>query len=274
MEGSGVVAQTIGMGDMEKPHARTLAHVSNHVRFRGTWPGAIQIRKGFGLAHARPWSATTREVAALRLIRGSHSFLEDCVAALGERSVTQVRSPALPPHRIELWQRAGFGEFAQLVVFERSLLDPISPPDHEVDRPDTTDIDSLARVDASAFPPTWSLGGLGLLDAIDAASHSRVLTVSRDSQLQGFAVVGESGGIVYLQRIAVDPRWQGAGIGRSLLRASMGWARSVGGRTMVLNTQVDNLGAAALYESEGFERSYQTLVVMDRTVESRKEDNS
>ncbi|MDX1449576.1 MAG: GNAT family N-acetyltransferase, partial [Acidimicrobiia bacterium] len=58
--------------------------------------------------------------------------------------------------------------------------------------------------------------------------------------------------VAYLQRIAVDPGDQGAGVGRTLLRGSMAWARRRGARTMLLNTQTDNEKATMLYRSERF----------------------
>ena len=52
----------------------------------------------------------------------------------------------------------------------------------------------------------------------------------------------------------MDPDHARRGIGRSLVRASVDWARRHGARTMVLNTQPENLAAARLYEDEGFVR--------------------
>ncbi len=81
----------------------------------------------------------------------------------------------------------------------------------------------------------------------------------------GFSIVGVTQSTGYLQRIAVDPRAQGHGVGRSLLRASLRWARRHRARSVLLNTQIDNEGAARLYESERFEPLPQRLVLLRAT---------
>ncbi len=80
----------------------------------------------------------------------------------------------------------------------------------------------------------------------------------------GYAIVGAGSIAGYLQRVAVHPDFQGAGLGRSLVRASMRWARRHGAHSILLNTQPDNEVAASLYRSEGFERLLDRLTVLRR----------
>jgi GNAT superfamily N-acetyltransferase len=97
-----------------------------------------------------------------------------------------------------------------------------------------------------------------------AATPQSVLHVVRASTggLAGFAVSGAGTSIAYLQRLAVDPGSQGRGIGRSLVRSSARWAKRVGARALMLNTQIENCGAIALYESEGFVALDEPLAVL------------
>jgi ribosomal protein S18 acetylase RimI-like enzyme len=97
-----------------------------------------------------------------------------------------------------------------------------------------------------------------------AATPRAVLHVVRNAGggLAGFAVSGAGTSIAYLQRLAVDPRSQGRGIGRSLVRSSARWAKRMGSRVLMLNTQIDNDGAIALYESEGFVALKDPLAVL------------
>lgn len=73
---------------------------------------------------------------------------------------------------------------------------------------------------------------------------------------------GNGHAISYLQRVAVDPVWQGQGMGRSLVRAAARSARRNGSKAMLLNTQFDNDSAITLYESEGFVQLPESLAVL------------
>ncbi len=99
-----------------------------------------------------------------------------------------------------------------------------------------------------------------------SATPSSALHVVRNPEdgLAGFAVTGTGNSIAYLQRLAVDPRWHGQGIGRSLVRTASRWAKQAGARSIMLNTQTDNAPAIGLYEDEGFEILDEILAVMRR----------
>src|SRR5690606_28673612 len=112
--------------------------------------------------------------------------------------------------------------------------------------------------------PVWRIGQAGLADAMAATPNSVVLVVEVAGVTVGFAIVGEMAGVSYLQRLAVHPDHARRGIGRSLVRASVDWARRHGARTMVLNTQPENTAAARLYEDEGFVRLGARLRVLAR----------
>ncbi|MDH3500741.1 MAG: GNAT family N-acetyltransferase, partial [Acidimicrobiia bacterium] len=95
----------------------------------------------------------------------------------------------------------------------------------------------------------------GLREAMEATGRSCVLVIrDSDGGLAGFAIVGFGTAIAYLQRVAVHPKWQGQGMGRSLVRVAARRARADGSRVMLLNTQLDNEPALSLYESEGYIR--------------------
>ena len=83
-----------------------------------------------------------------------------------------------------------------------------------------------------------------------------------DAGAAAFAIVGYGAAISYLQRVAVHPQWQRQGMGRSLVRVAARKARSVGARVMLLNTQIDNSGAIAMYESEGYVTLPDPLVLL------------
>ena len=122
---------------------------------------------------------------------------------------------------------------------------------------DKATVDDVAAIDSLAFEPDWQIGRLGLVDALGATVQAEILSVG-----DGFALVGVSGPVAYLQRLAVHPAAQGKGVGKTLVWIAMRWARSSGARSIMLNTQPDNHRATALYRSMGFEVAAERLTVL------------
>lgn len=217
------------------------------VTIRGEWPGSVTIRSGWWKAVARPLNDQSGD-AVLRMERGSAEFVRRAAHALVELGAGAVMSPPLMPGSDSTFRRAGFTPYSHLVLMERDLRRDV--PDvagvHEA-----TDAEEAAaiEIDDAAFDTPWRVGRLGLVDAREATPQS-IMLWSDDGP--AFSVIGIANEIGYLQRIAVHPDRQGAGLGRTLVRGSMGWARRNGARTMMLNTQPENDRAAALYRSEGF----------------------
>jgi DNA-binding MarR family transcriptional regulator/GNAT superfamily N-acetyltransferase len=85
------------------------------------------------------------------------------------------------------------------------------------------------------------------------AARERCWIAERDGERVGcVAVVRASDDVAKLRILLVDPRVRGQGLGRTLVRECIRFARATGYRTMVLWT-VDILeGARRIYESEGF----------------------
>jgi [ribosomal protein S18]-alanine N-acetyltransferase len=237
----------------------------SEVRSKGMWPGRVQLRRGWALAHARTWNDQTESIAALRLDRGGDRFLTMCADWLSDQGVTLTRSPALAEAQTALWHRAGFQDHLELVVYERSLSDPFGAPTRRVSEMASPDLSRLAIIDDRAFTADWRVGRGGLEDALDATPTSIVFAVLDDDVPFGFAIVGETAGVAYLQRLAVDPDHAGGGIGSSLVRSACQWARRRGAHTMLLNTQPENLAAAGLYLREGFVALGPRLRVLART---------
>jgi len=234
------------------------------VRMEGSWPGRVVLRRGWARAESRPWNDAV-PMAHLRLVRGGGaSFIDDCVETLLDLDITAVLSPPLPRSARRAWEAAGFGLHADLTLMRRTL-DRIQPPSHLVLSGGSSDISEALRIDSAAFEEFWQFDDRALDEAM-AATSSSVLHVVRsvDGGLAGFAVTGTGQTIAYLQRLAVDPRWQAQGIGRSLVRTSARWAKKAGAGAIMLNTQTDNSSAIGLYESEGFHVLDEPLAVLSR----------
>lgn len=233
------------------------------MRVKGTWPGAVGFRSGWGRATARPWNDTSSD-AALRLVRGSAGFLGECVAWLCDAGVARVLTPPLDASSRKVWCAAGFAPAIELDVFARDLMRPIPEPAGAVTVGDAADWAAAVAVDDAAFDQDWRMGPLGLAEARRSTPRSVFLTTHDGDRLTGFVVVGAAITTGYLQRLAVDPADRGRGLGRDLVRAACRWAAEQGATRIVLNTQPDNVAAAALYRSEGFTGSAGSLAVLSR----------
>ena len=202
-------------------------------------------------------------MAHLRLVRGNgSSFIADCVEALAEAGAAGVLSPPLPRSAQKSWRDAEFEPHASLALMRRRL-GQVPPPGHIVLEGSEDDLPEALRIDAVAFDEFWRFDGCALTEALAATPRS-ILQVVRapDGGLSGFAVTGVGSTLSYLQRVAVDPRYQGTGIGRSLVRSAARWAKKEGATAIMLNTQVGNDPAIRLYESEGYDTLDEPLEVL------------
>lgn len=229
---------------------------------RGTWPGSVSLRRGWARAEARPWNSSVED-AVLRIIRGGSGFISACVEKLELAGAPAVLSTPLSRSARKPWEAAGFVSHINLALMRLSLDQPISAPQHLVARVDIPDLDAMLAIDKAAFPEFWRFDSPSLVESTQATSESSVFVIN-DGYLgiAGFAVVGYGRAISYLQRVAVEPRWQGQGMGRSLVRAAARSARRHGSRALLLNTQHDNTPALGLYETEGFVQLPESLAVL------------
>jgi ribosomal-protein-alanine N-acetyltransferase len=167
--------------------------------------------------------------------------------------VRGVISPPLPLSGRRSWEQAGFATYIDLALMRKSLDDAGGSPSHLVIERQDENLDDLLGIDAAAFPPFWRFNQSGLEEAIRATSRSTTLMIlGGEGTPIAYAVVGFGSAIAYLQRVAVHPEWQGHGMGRSLIRVAARKARASGARVLLLNTQLDNAAALALYDTEGF----------------------
>lgn len=227
---------------------------------RGTWPGQLTLRRGWAKAVARPWNDDFPGVQ-LRLVRGNKEFVADCSNALTS-DYGQVVSPPLPVSSQKLWKEAGYTPWLYLDLYSRDLHHRIGQPGIPVTAGEPTDWEAAIAIDQTAFEPTWRLGAAGLAESREATPRSTFLVCHNADRLVGFAIVGISGSVSYLQRVAVQPDQQGGGIGRALVRAALRWGQKHGASSMLLNTQPANTSAIELYVSEGFTRLSSGLDVL------------
>jgi len=111
------------------------------------------------------------------------------------------------------------------------------------------DMPALAEMDARAFDPIWHYPANDLMELM---VRGRVQIADDDGTIAGYTgLLLNNNGEAHLARLAVNPDYQGHGIGRKLLADAIEAARSEGLRDFALNTQISNQRSQSLYRSVG-----------------------
>lgn len=212
----------------------------------GTWRGDPHTAQLL-TTHGRPSERSIR------------AALLDLTEAGYEAAVTAALAPAeqLP------FRQAGFEEHERLHLLRRGVDDLPAAAPIPLRRARRTDRPTLLALDERAFPPFWHLDDAGLDDAVAATPSARLrVAAGPGDTVVGYAITGRAGPRGYLQRLAVDPDQQRAGVGTALVVDGLRWLRRWGAREVLVNTQEANAVALALYEALGFRREPEGLAVL------------
>lgn len=147
----------------------------------------------------------------------------------------------------------GFTVHDRLHLLRHDLVDisPAPAGTPRFHRARVRDHHAVLAVDGRAFEPFWRLDEAGLDDALRATTSAR-FRVAAAPAVVGYAITGRAGDRGYLQRLAVDPGRRGQGLGAALVLDGLRWLRRRRVTSAVVNTQVGNQGAFALYQRLGF----------------------
>jgi GNAT superfamily N-acetyltransferase len=216
------------------------------------------IRWGKESARAGPWPSDG-SVAFLVPVpdgaRASAEFVRRCLGLLAEQGFQRVVTAALSPDEQGGFLEAGFNvhEHLHLLVLDKDVVLPPVPPGPPLHRAGALRRRGLLEVDAASFAPFWRLDRAGLRDAMGATQQQRLRVVlGVRHKVVGYAICGASDGRGFVQRLAVLPEAQGHGIGKRLLLDGLYWLRGLNAHHIVVNTQVGNDAALALYRRVGF----------------------
>lgn len=223
---------------------------------------------------AGPWRGDA-SVAYLNPVPGSPlpspEFIRRCLRTLTAQGYARVVTGALSPSEQTSFRSAGFrpSEELHLLAHDLRALPPIPPrlrPDVALRRAGRGDRPAVLVVDARAFDAFWRLDCAGLEEAMSATPHSRfrvaAIGPADRERIVGYTITGRAGRRGYLQRLAVDPDVQRGGIGSLLVVDALRWLKRWRADRAMVNTQLQNGGALALYERLGFRRETVGLAVL------------
>lgn len=175
------------------------------------------------------------------------------------RGYAGVITPALPAHELRPYLDHGFRVHEELHLLVHDLLDVPDAIDVRTRRVTRRLRPVALAIDHAAFPEFWRLDATALDEATKATPAIR-FRLTRDET--AYVLTGRAGDRGYLQRLAVHPSVQRGGIGAALVVDSLRWLRRWRCREGLVNTQVANDAALALYESLGFRRRRDGLAVL------------
>ena len=150
----------------------------------------------------------------------------------------------------------GFGEACRITLLEKQLRDEPAPPRQndgiEIVHYKKKAMDTVLKVDAAAFDDFWKLDARTFEAIANSCFHNVFLLARRDREVLGYIIGGSNGRLGYLQRLGVDLRHQGQGIGELLAATLLHDLRRHGATVVMVNTQAYNQAALNLYRSLGF----------------------
>lgn len=126
------------------------------------------------------------------------------------------------------------------------------------------DLPALLALDAAAFTPFWR-NDLRAFQEYLRGGYT-FLAVELAGQVVGYLVAEDHPAGFYIVRLAVDPAWQGQGVGTRLLAEAIALARHRATLPILLNTQRTNRRARQLYDWFGFRPSGRVLWAWTRAI--------
>ncbi len=149
-----------------------------------------------------------------------------------------------------------------VVTLERSSRQaPPTPPQVARLRPVTAaDLPSLSALDALTFNEIWHHAIGDIADALDG--QDSFVLAEFDGRIVGYEWCELFASHAHVSRLAVQPTYQGRGIGGQLLHRAIGDALSRGLNHITLNTQENNFRSLALYRRYGFETTPERMPLL------------
>jgi ribosomal protein S18 acetylase RimI-like enzyme len=231
-------------------------------------PSTDVLRWGRERARAGYWRGND-DVALLNPLPDapppSVEFLRRCMDTLAARGFSRVVTGALAPSEQTGFLEAGFGveQRLHLLAIDLTVDLPPVPPGLPLRRVGRRRRAEVLAVDGAAFPLFWQFDEAGLRDALRATPSVRFrAAIDPAGRIAGYAISGRSGNRGFVQRLAVNPSSQRSGTGRRLLLDGLVWMRRHGVERAIVNTQVGNEAALALYRHTGFQEEPTGLSVL------------
>lgn len=206
------------------------------------------------------WAADSKE----RFMTGLNSL--EILIEENKISGKKVHIKFIPEEFISFLEKKGFRVIAEFVDFWNRDIEVISIDEH-----DTSNIRRLKEDEYSIAGQVtrncigYSRGFTGEDDEWikewNESSNSCIFAAEMEGKIAGICCVNlygfesDKGIVLWIREVAVDPQYQGKGIGRLLLTYAIKWGKQNGAKRSFLACDVENHRGINLYESLGYVRA-------------------
>lgn len=181
----------------------------------------------------------------------------------------EINLAAIPLHDWfrQLLSDQGFSHSHDVILLNWDAVGHTPPPPPapvEIRRMAAEDLPPVQEVDVQAFDPLWH----NSLDALQLAfRQAAIATVALDgSRIVGYQISTPSPAGAHLARLAVDPQFQGRGIGYALVLDLLEKSARSGCAGVSVNTQHNNPASLSVYEKAGFIRTGESYPIYQRRI--------
>ncbi len=214
--------------------------------------------------YASPW----RQDSDTILLRPKPHYLsseqvKETIALLQQLGISDIVTSAMRENETDNLVANGFECLEQLYLLSAPVAERSEAHSTQIIRSARPWHDRrLIEIDRQCFDKFWQFD----LHALNSAKNATNVKITRvavsDGIISGYAVTGLIGSTGYLQRLAVSPSHTRQGIGAALVEDSMRWLRRRGASIAMVNTQLHNEAALALYSKLGFSLENERLLVL------------
>lgn len=122
------------------------------------------------------------------------------------------------------------------------------------------DLSSIFALDEVCFEPPFRFSASAMRQFAEARNALTVVAETNGGEIAGFCVAHvervHGGQVAYIVTLDVAPLHRRHGLARQMMERIEDQARGAGCESMALHVSVENSGAIAFYETEGYERSH------------------
>ena len=202
-------------------------------------------------------------------IYGGHSLLKKA-ANISKYNKLSFHSSMIKENEVNSWEAAGWISYKKLYVCDQNIKyfsnNTVESTTNILQkRLEVSDFSYLLDLDETIFEPYWRNSFNSFHETLKSCFNNYLFIQKRKDETIGYAILGETRRLSYLQRIGVSKTYQRQGYGEELLQSVLTFSKKKKFLTMKLNTQETNKSALNLYKKNGFSVQENKLVIMSTT---------